>query len=91
MGEGVRGIYRTKKQRTSGPRGVRSLTITHRSKGCLICLGIIQQSIQKVAYVCVLFIEYDILSISVHLVVLPRTSTLKIRTYIWWPSLHPLL
>jgi hypothetical protein len=49
MGEGVRGIYRVRKQRTSGPKGRTSGTITQWSKGCLVCLGITQRSIQKVA------------------------------------------
>jgi hypothetical protein len=51
MGEGVRGIYRAKKQRTSGPKGHTSGTITQRFIGCLVRLGIIRQSIQKVANV----------------------------------------
>jgi hypothetical protein len=40
MGEGVRGIYKAKKQRTSSPRGVRLCTIHQWSKGYLVRLGI---------------------------------------------------
>jgi hypothetical protein len=49
MDEGVKGIHRARKQWMSGPKGHTSGTITQRSKGCLVCLGITQQSIQKVA------------------------------------------
>jgi hypothetical protein len=41
MGEGVRGIYRVKKQQMSDPRGVCLCTITQRSKGYFVHLGII--------------------------------------------------
>jgi hypothetical protein len=84
MGEGVWGIYKVEKQRMSGPRGIHPRTIHQQSKGYFIHLGIIQRLIQKVvyiwylgAYVCVLFIEYGILFVSVHPVVTPCTSALK--------------
>jgi hypothetical protein len=57
MDEGVKGIHRARKQWMSGPKGHKSGTITQRSKGCLVCLGITQQSIQKVADV-QYFLEY---------------------------------
>jgi hypothetical protein len=41
MGEGVRAIYRAKKQQMFGPRGVHPSTIHQRSKGCFIHLSII--------------------------------------------------
>jgi hypothetical protein len=78
------GIYRARKQHTSGPRGVRSRTINQRSKGCFIRPGIIQQLIKKVVYiwyirvyVYILFTEYDILFVSICPVVHQRTSTIK--------------
>jgi hypothetical protein len=40
MSEGVRGIYRARKQQTSSPRGVRSRTITQQSKSCFVRPGI---------------------------------------------------
>jgi hypothetical protein len=46
-----RGIYRARKQRTSSPMGIHLRTIHQQSKGCFVHPGIIQQSIQKVAYV----------------------------------------
>ena len=49
--KGIRGIYRPKRQRTSGQRGVRPVVLTKRSKGCLVHLGINQRVFQKVAYV----------------------------------------
>jgi hypothetical protein len=68
----------------SGPRGVRPCIIHQRSKGCIVRLGIIQWSIQKVAYVryfgayvCVLFTKYDVLFVSVCPVVPSRMSALK--------------
>jgi hypothetical protein len=68
----VRDIYRAGRQRTSDPRGVHLHTIYQRSKGSFIHLGIIQRSIQKVAYVQyfgayihVLLTEYNILFVSV--------------------------
>jgi hypothetical protein len=48
MGEVVRGIYRARKQRASGPKGRMPGTITQWFKGCLIRLGLIQRLIQKV-------------------------------------------
>jgi hypothetical protein len=65
MGEGVMGIYRARKQWTSGPKGVRLRAIHQRSKGCFLRPCIIQRLIQKVAYIHLLFTEYGILSISV--------------------------
>jgi hypothetical protein len=66
------GIYRAGKQRMLGPRGVHLYTIHQRSKGCIVHLGTIQRSIQKVAYVQyfevylhVLFIEYNILFVNI--------------------------
>jgi hypothetical protein len=49
MGEGVRGTYRARKQRTSGLKGHMTGTITQQSKGCLVRLGITRQLIQKIA------------------------------------------
>jgi hypothetical protein len=51
MSEGVKGIYRAGKQRTSIPRGVHPRTIHQWSKGYFVHPSIIQRLIQKVVYV----------------------------------------
>jgi hypothetical protein len=78
------GIYRARKQCMFGPRGIRLHTIHQRSKGCFVHPGTIQRLIQKVVYVQyfgvylhVIFIEYNILFVSIHPVVPPRTFALK--------------
>jgi hypothetical protein len=83
----VKGFYRAGKQHTSGPRGICPYTINQRSKCCFVCLGIIQQLIKKVVYiqyirvyVCILFIEYDILFVNICPVVHQCTSTIKYKS-----------
>jgi hypothetical protein len=78
MGEGVNGIYRARRQCTSGAMGVCPCTIYQWSKGYFVRLGIIQRSIQNVAYVWyfgayipILFIEYNVLFVSIHPVAPP--------------------
>ena len=48
MGEGWRGIYRPKKQQTSGPKGRTSVAIAQRSRDYFVRLGIDRRVFQKV-------------------------------------------
>jgi hypothetical protein len=59
-------------------------TITQRSKGCLICSGIIQWSIQRVAYVCCTI--HKVQRTICQWMSSPPTDihTKRQKAYVWW-------
>jgi hypothetical protein len=75
MGEWVMSIYRAKKQRTYGPKGVRVCTTDQQFKGCFVRPSIIQRSIQKV--VDVWYFSAMVYSLSMDVWWFQRISTLK--------------